>query len=115
MDYPESIPKITRHKLSIYEYAGIITQVAEYINSIKDLDKYLDEPQINNLIDPCLIAFELLKNNKIDVQIDRCGYESVLYSQCEKDENIEKEIEHYLNERINDRQTTLIDKIFNHH
>lgn len=112
MDFVEAVPKITRPKLSIYEYAGILTQVAEYIMSLKDLDRFIEEPQINNIIDPCVIAFELLKKNKIDVQIDRCGYETVLFSQCEKDEKVEKEIEHYLNERNEDRKIQFVDRIF---
>ena len=111
MEIGPSSPKITRPKLSIYEYSGIITQVAEYLMSIKDLDKFLEEPQINNIIDPCQLAFELLKNNKIEVQIDR-GYETVLFSQCKQDEMIINEIENYLKTRNQDRKKYLIDSVF---
>ena len=109
-------PIITRKKLSIYEYAGIITQLAEYFMNIKDLDKYLEEPQINNIIDPCKLAFELLKAGKIDIQITRLGYEDTLFSQMQRDELIEQEIDNYLNSREKDRKESLIDrlsKIFN--
>lgn len=112
MELGPSAPKITRSKLSIYEYAGLITQVAEYLSSIKDLDKYIEEPQINNIIDPCMLAFELLRNGKIEVQIERCGYETVLFSQCEKDELIEKEIENYLKDHDMDRRKNLIERVF---
>lgn len=113
MDLKESKPIITRQKLSIYEYAGMITQIAEYLMNTKDLDKYVDEPQINNIIDPCRLAFELLTQGKIDVQIERLNYETVLFSQCQRDEMIENEIINYLDSRDKDRKETLIDKLFN--
>lgn len=113
MELIQSKPIITRKKLSIYEYAGLLTQLSEYFMNIKDLDKYIDEPQINNIIDPCKLAFELLINGKIDVQIERLNYETVLFSQCQRDEMIEKEIINYLNSRDKDRKETLIDKLFN--
>ena len=112
MELGPSKPKITRPKLSRYEYAGIITTVAEYITSLKDLDKFIEEPQVNNIIDPCRLAFELLRNGKIDIQMDRGGYETVLFSQCEKDESIENEIERYLTSLEESRKKNLINRIF---
>lgn len=102
-------PKITRKKLSIYEYAGILTQLSEYLSSVKDLNDFVDEPQINNIISPCYLAFQLLKKGVVDVQIDR-GYETILFSECEKDENIENEIINYLEQREKDRKEFLVDK-----
>lgn len=113
MELIESKPVITRQKLSIYEYAGMLTQLSEYFMNIKDLDKYIDTPQINNIIDPCELAFKLLLEGKLDIQIERFGYETVLFSQCERDEMIEKEISNYLTARNKDRKETLIDKLFN--
>lgn len=113
MNLVQSTPVITRRKLSIYEYAGMLTQLSEYFMNLKDLDKYIDEPQINNIIDPCKLAFELLIQGKIDIQIERLGYETVLFSQCQRDEMIEKEIINYLNSRDKERNETFIDKLFN--
>lgn len=113
MELANSKPIITRHKLSIYEYAGMLTQLAEYFMNIKDLDRYIETPQVNNIIDPCSLAFKLLIEGKIDIQIERLGYETVLFSQCERDEMIEKEITNYLNSREKDRKETLTDKLFN--
>ena len=111
MEYGPGKPKITRPKISIYEYAGIITQLAEHLFTLRDLDDYLEEPQVTNIIDPCKLAFKLLKEGKVDVQIDR-GYETILFSEAIKDELIENEIEHYLNEREDDRKKYLIDRVF---
>ena len=105
-------PTITRPKISIYEYAGVCSQLAERFMNIKDLNDFVEEPQINNMIDPCQLGFKLLKNNKIDVQMDRCGYESVLFSQCQPNEHIEEEIENYINSINQSRKINFIDRIF---
>lgn len=110
-EYGVSGPRITRKKISIYEYSGLFTQISEYFSEIHDLDKYVDSNQINNIISPGRLAFDTLTKGIIDVQIDR-GYETVLFSKSKRDKLIEKEIDGYLTQREEDRQKELIEKSF---
>ena len=72
-------PKITRETLSIYEYVGVITKLAKYLNNMTDLDKYLTSIEVNQIINPAELAFNLLNDGKFDAIIDR-GYELVTFS-----------------------------------
>lgn len=72
-------PKITRETLSIYEYVGVITKLAKYLNSLTNLDKYLSDIEVNQVINPSELAFNLLNDGKFDAVIDR-GYELVTFS-----------------------------------
>ena len=72
-------PKITRETLSIYEYVGVITKLAKYLNSLTSLDKYLSDIEVNQVINPAELAFNLLNDGKFDAVIDR-GYELVTFS-----------------------------------
>lgn len=72
-------PKMTRETLSIYEYVGVITKLAKYLNSLTSLDKYLSDIEVNQVINPSELAFNLLNDGKFDAVIDR-GYELVTFS-----------------------------------
>lgn len=72
-------PKMTRETLSIYEYVGVITKLAKYLNSLTNLDKYLPDIEVNQIINPSELAFNLLNDGKFDAVIDR-GYELVTFS-----------------------------------
>lgn len=72
-------PKMTRETLSIYEYVGVITKLAKYLNSLTNLDKYLPDIEVNQIINPAELAFNLLNDGKFDAVIDR-GYELVTFS-----------------------------------
>ena len=72
-------PKMTRETLSIYEYVGVITKLAKYLNSLTNLDKYLPDIEVNQIINPSELAFNLLNDGKFDAIIDR-GYERVTFS-----------------------------------
>ena len=54
-------PKMTRGTLSIYEYVGVITKLAKYLNSLTSLDKYLSDIEVNQIINPSELAFNLSK------------------------------------------------------
>lgn len=72
-------PKMTRETLSIYEYVGVITKLAKYLNTLTNLDKYLPDIEVNQIINPSELAFNLLNDGKFDAIIDR-GYELVTFS-----------------------------------
>lgn len=72
-------PRMTRNTLSIFEYVGVITKLAKYLNSLTNLDKYLSDIEVNQIINPAELAFNLLNDGKFDAVIDR-GYELVTFS-----------------------------------
>lgn len=74
-------PKITRKQLSIYEYCRVVTELANFLYNIDDIDKYIEEIEIKNIVDPGDLAFKLLESGKFDAVLDR-GYEKVTFSKC---------------------------------
>ena len=59
-------PKITRKQLSIYEYCRVVTELANFLYNIDDIDKYIEEIEIKNIVDPGDLAFKLLESGKFD-------------------------------------------------
>lgn len=80
VDVVEYEPHITREIISKYEYVRVITAVAKYLYSIQDLSKYVEDVEINSIINPCELAFELISKGKFDAVLDRQGYEKVTFS-----------------------------------
>ena len=72
-------PKITRDTLSVFEYVGVITKLAKYLSNIPDIEKYVSDVEVNQLINPAELAFNLLNEGKFDAVLDR-GYEKVSFS-----------------------------------
>ncbi len=72
-------PKITRETLSIYEYAGVLTKLSRYLDSLNDIGKYIDEIEVNQIISPAELAFNLINDGKFDAILDR-RYEKVTFS-----------------------------------
>lgn len=63
--------RISRPILSIYELSGAITSLAKVIYNDKSLSKYIDDTEVNNIVNPAKIATELLLTNKYDALINR--------------------------------------------
>lgn len=72
-------PKITRPTISVYEYVGAITKLAKFLYSINDLERYISEVEVVQVINPAELAFKLLDEGKFDAILDR-GYERVSFS-----------------------------------
>lgn len=72
-DYLKIDPKrSTRPQMSVYELAGIITQLAQNIYDSKSLKSYISEDsKINGIINPCDLALQLLEHGEYDVLINR--------------------------------------------
>lgn len=87
-------PHKTRKTISQFEYSGIITKLAKYLAGIPDISKYVDQPYVNSVINPCELAFKLLDDGKFDAVIDR-GYEKVNYSQLIINEKWRNSIKEY--------------------
>lgn len=91
-------PHITRETLSIYEYVAVITKLAKYLFSLMDIDKYIDEVELNQVVNPSELAFNLLNDGKFDAVIDR-GYEKVTFSKLKVREQWKETIRNYFNYR----------------
>lgn len=87
-------PHITRETLSIYEYVAVITKLAKYIFSLMDIDKYIKEVELNQVVNPSELAFNLLNDGKFDAIIDR-GYEKVTFSKLKIREQWKETIRNY--------------------
>ena len=73
-------PVISRPNMSKYEFAGTITKLALYLETLPSLGDYIDEVQINGFINASELAYKLLRSNKFDAYLNRLGYEVVSYS-----------------------------------
>jgi hypothetical protein len=72
-------PVLTSDGISLFEYVRVITCLAEALFEMKSICKYIQEYEINYIINPCELAFLLLEAGKFDAVIDR-KCEKVLYS-----------------------------------
>jgi hypothetical protein len=72
-------PILTTSTISIFEYVRVVTCLAEALFEMKSICKYVEDLEINYVINPCELAFKLLEENKFDAVIDR-KCEKVLYS-----------------------------------
>lgn len=74
-------PQLTRETMSKFEFVRTITAVAKYLYTLPDLSKYCKDVEINSLINPAELAFELIMNGKINATLNRLGYEKVTFSE----------------------------------
>lgn len=91
-------PRMTRNTLSIFEYVGVITKLAKYLNSLTNLDKYLSDIEVNQIINPAELAFNLLNDGKFDAVIDR-GYELVTFSTLKVKKQWKETISNYFKQQ----------------
>ncbi len=91
-------PIKTSKYISIYEYAKILTDLALYLHESKSVSKYIDELEVNTIIDPSRLAFKLLNEGVFDAVIDR-GYEKVSFSKLKINPDYVKRVERFLNEQ----------------
>ena len=74
-------PIKTRRFMSKFEFAGAITKLAQYLDTLSSLDQYVDAVEINGFINNSELAYKLLMNHVFDIIIDREGYEQVSFSE----------------------------------
>lgn len=75
----EYAPVKTSKYISIYEYAKLLTDLSLYLYETKSVSRYIEDLEVENIIEPNKLAYELLKNGTFDAVIDR-GYEKVTFS-----------------------------------
>ena len=91
-------PHITRPILSIYEYVGVHTMLAKYIDAQSSIKQFIDDVEVNFTINTAELAFHLLKEGKWDAVIDR-GYEKVTYSKLKHNKQWEDIIDRYFKQQ----------------
>ena len=103
-------PKLTRPICSVYEFCRLVTDLANHLSNLPSLERYVEELEINNIIEPCDLAFRLLKSGKFDAILDR-GYEKVTFSELSVDPNIYALVESYLSQQESRRREAILEKI----
>jgi hypothetical protein len=61
----------SRKVISIYEFVGVITKLAQYLYTLPSITKYVEDPSIESIVNPCELALELLLSGKYDAKIIR--------------------------------------------
>ena len=91
-------PIKTSKYISIYEYVKLLTDLSLFLYESKSVSKYIEQLEVNNLIEPNKLAYELLKNGTFDAVIDR-GYEKVTFSKLKINPIYNSLIEQFLDEQ----------------
>ena len=71
--------QISRPKLSIYEYSNVLSSMAEKIFDSPNLEEFIADETINDLINPAELAFKLFNEHKYDAYLLRDN-EKILFS-----------------------------------
>ena len=74
-------PVVTRPTMSKYEFVHTITAAAKYLYSLTNIEKFCGNIEINSIINPAELAFNLLMEKRLDAVITRLSYEKVNFSE----------------------------------
>ena len=77
----KSKPIKSRKNMSKYEFVGVITKLALYLDTLDSLDKYVDAVNIECFINNAELAYHLLNTGVFDAYINRLGYDGVSFSE----------------------------------
>lgn len=89
-------PITTRPIMSKFEFVGALTTLALYLKSKTSLEQYTDVGDIFRLPNTAEIAFQIIKNKKMDVIIKRNhGAELVSFSKLQYNPQWMKDVEEY--------------------
>jgi hypothetical protein len=86
-------PKITRSIMSIYEFVGTITKLADYLYHLDDLSNIIENENIDSYINHLELAWKLLKNKKYNATLNRY-VENVSFSELDINPRWIEVIEH---------------------
>lgn len=104
-------PVITRETMSKYEFVRVITAVGKYLNSLPDISKYYKEIEVNSLINPLELAFNLVMEGKMNATLDRLGYEKVTFSELKINPLWIEIVKNYFEQRKKAEQKELIEPL----
>ena len=103
-------PKLTRDICSVFEFVRIVTDLANHLYNLPSIEKYIDGIEIKNIVEPCDLAYKLLKNGRFNAILDR-GTEKVTFSELHVDPFIYDLVELYLNQQEDVRRKSFLEKL----
>ena len=103
-------PKVTRDICSVFEFVRIVTDLANHLYNLPSIEKYIEGIEIKNIVEPCDLAYKLLRNGRFNAILDR-GVEKVTFSELHVDPFIYDLVESYLNKQENDRKESFLEKL----
>jgi hypothetical protein len=86
-------PKITRKIMSIYEFVGVITKLADYLYHLDDLTGIIEDQDSYTYINHVELAWALLRDKKYDAILNRY-VEQVNFSELDINPHWIEVIEH---------------------
>ena len=103
-------PKLTRDICSVFEFVRVITDLANHLYTLPSIEKYIDGIEIKNIIEPCDLAYRLLRNGRFNAILDR-GTEKVTFSELHVDPFTYELVESYLNQQEDIRRKSFLEKL----
>lgn len=103
-------PKMTRDICSVFEFVRIVTDLANHLYNLPSIEKYIDGIEIKNIVEPCDLAYKLLRNGRFNAILDR-GVEKVTFSELHVDPFIYDLVETYLNKQEDVRRESFLEKL----
>jgi hypothetical protein len=103
-------PKLTRDICSVFEFVRVITDLANHLYTLPSIEKYIDGIEIKNIIEPCDLAYKLLRKGRFNAILDR-GTEKVTFSELHVDPFTYELVESYLNQQEYVRRKSFLEKL----
>ena len=103
-------PKLTRDICSVFEFVRIVTDLANHLYNLPSIEKYIDGIEIKNIVEPCDLAYKLLRNGRFNAILDR-GTEKVTFSELHVDPFTYELVESYLNQQEDIRRKSFLEKL----
>ena len=103
-------PKLTRDICSVFEFVRVVTDLANHLYTLPSIEKYIDGIEIKNIIEPCDLAYKLLRNGRFNAILDR-GTEKVTFSELHVDPVTYELVESYLNQQEDIRRKSFLEKL----
>ena len=103
-------PKLTRDICSVFEFVRIVTDLANHLYTLPSIEKYIDGIEVKNIIEPCDLAYKLIRNGRFNAILDR-GTERVTFSELQVDPFTYELVETYLNQQEHVRRQSFLEKL----
>jgi hypothetical protein len=103
-------PKVTRDICSVFEFVRVVTDLANHLYTLPSIEKYIDGIEIKNIVEPCDLAYKLLRNGRFNAILDR-GTERVTFSELHVDPFTYELVESYLAQQEDTRHKSFLEKL----
>ena len=103
-------PRLTRDICSVFEFVRIVTDLANHLYNLPSIEKYINGIEIKNIVEPCDLAYKLLRNGRFNAILDR-GTEKVTFSDLHVDPFTYELVETYLNQQEDVRCRSFMEKL----